>query len=225
MGKIDDFEKKLINDGINDENLTEYKQMLKRVPGNFLKRQHCYTTAIQFSAEYAEQAIALIQYGLEAFEDGWFTTYTSHVYIGHIYEGIGDYQKAYDSYTQARSVLGSDHPEYYAELAKEIMWMRLHIDSFNYSEELENLLDLYKQFSDDFDKAILNNEFKITVASIVVSVNHGRIDEAKHYLESARNMCRPGYIGRLYNILKRHNYEEDLKATRESVAFVKRLKI
>ena len=48
MGKIDDFEQKLIKQGMTDEDFLEYEKLLKRVRGNFLKRQHCYTTAIQF---------------------------------------------------------------------------------------------------------------------------------------------------------------------------------
>ena len=86
MSKIDEFEQKIIKHGMTDEDFLEYGKLLKRVRGNLLKRQHCYTTAIQFSDEYAEQAVKLIQYGLENFEDGWFSTYTSYLYIGHIYE-------------------------------------------------------------------------------------------------------------------------------------------
>ena len=48
MGKIDEFEEKIIKQGMSDEDFEEYKKLLKRVRGNFGKRQHCYTTAIQF---------------------------------------------------------------------------------------------------------------------------------------------------------------------------------
>ena len=67
MGKIDEFELKLIRQGMTDEDLAEYEKLLKRVRGNFAKRQHCYTTAIQFPSYNAEQALKLIQYGLEKF--------------------------------------------------------------------------------------------------------------------------------------------------------------
>ena len=55
MSKIDEFEQKIIKHGMTDEDFLEYGKLLKRVRGNLLKRQHCYTTAIQFSDEYAEQ--------------------------------------------------------------------------------------------------------------------------------------------------------------------------
>ena len=68
MSKIDEFERKIIKQGMTDEDFAEYQKLLKRVRGNFLKRQHCYTTAIQFPTKYADQAIKLIRYGLENFE-------------------------------------------------------------------------------------------------------------------------------------------------------------
>lgn len=142
MGKIDDFEQKLIKQGMTDQDFMEYEKLLRRVRGNFSKRQHCYTTAIQFPSQYAQQAVKLIQYGLDHFEDGWFSTYTSYLHMGHIYEGINHYQKAFDAYLAAKEALGPDHPEYVAELSKDLMWMKLHVDSFQYSSELEEYLCL-----------------------------------------------------------------------------------
>ena len=133
MSKIDEFEHQLIEHGMTDEDFVEYEKLLKRVRGNFFKRQHCYTTAIQFSYQHSEQAIKLIQYGLENFEDSWFSTYTSYLYMGHIYEEISNYQKALESYLQAKDALVLDHPDYVQELSKDLMWMKLHVDSFKYS--------------------------------------------------------------------------------------------
>lgn len=57
MGKIDEFEQRIIQQGMTDDDFAEYEKLLKRVRGNFSKRQHCYTTAIQFPRKYAEQAV------------------------------------------------------------------------------------------------------------------------------------------------------------------------
>ena len=82
MSKIDEFEQQIIKNGFTEEDLKEYEKLLKRVRDNFLKRQHCYSTAIQFPVEHTEQAVLLIKYGLENFEDdGWFSTYTSYFNI------------------------------------------------------------------------------------------------------------------------------------------------
>jgi len=224
MGKIDEFEQKLIQQGMTDEDFNEYEKLLKRVRGNFLKRQHCYITAIQFPQKYAEQAVKLIQYGLDNFEDDWFSTYTSYLYMGHIYEEISNYSKAYESYLRAKEALGCDHADYIEELSKDLMWMKLHIDSFKYSAELEEYLSCYEK-TDDFSKAFINAEFKVAVANIVICVHYERMNEAKQFLEKAKEICRPNYVGKLCNILKRHNYDESLKASPESIDFVRRLKL
>lgn len=224
MGKIDEFEQKLIRQGMTDEDLAEYEKLLKRVRGNFAKRQHCYTTAIQFPSYNAEQALKLIQYGLEKFEDGWFSTYTSYLYMGHIYEGISNYQKAFESYLLAKEALGSDHPEYVAELSKDLMWMKLHVDSFHYSVELEEYFSCYRNTS-DFSKSLVNSEFKGAVAATVISLHWGRLDEARQCLEKAKEICKANYVGKLQDFLAAHSFQEALAATPEAVVFIHALKI
>ena len=224
MGKIDEFEQRIIEQGMTDQDFVTYGKMLKRVHGNFLKRQHCYTTAIQFPLENADQAIKLIQYGLENFEDDWFSSYTSYLYIGHIYEKTNNYKKAFNSYLLAKNALGSDHSDQVKELSKDLLWMKLHIDSFCYSPELENYYLRYMT-TDDFSKSIINNAFRLTVANIVISLHHGKTAEAKKSLEEAKKMCQTDYFGRLYSILARQNYTELLNITPEVMAFIKSVKL
>lgn len=224
MSKIGEFEQYLIKQGMTDDDFSEYSNLLKRVHGNFSKRQHCYTTAIQFQAKYAEQAIKLIKYGLENFEDEWFSTYTSYLHIGHIYERDRKYRKAFDYYLLAKNALGEDHPDYATELSKHLLWMKLHIDSFGYSPELKEYLLCYEK-ADGFSKSFVNSEFILAVANIVVFLNEGKIENAKEQLEIAKEICKPNYEGKLYNILTRHKYYETLNTTPESIAFIKKLKI
>lgn len=117
---------------MRDEDFEEYAKLLKRIQGNFLKRQHCYMTASQFPPEFAEQAVKLIRYGLQNFEDDWFSTYNSYLYIGKVYEAAGNYQDAYDSYLLAMDALGEERDEYINELSLHLLWMRLHKDAFCY---------------------------------------------------------------------------------------------
>jgi len=222
MGKIDEFEQKLIKQRMTEEDFAKYEKMLKRVRGNFLKRQHCYTTAVQFPKKYAEQAIRLIQFGLDSFEDGWFSTYTSYLHMGNIYKENRNYSKAYEAYLLAKEALGCDHSDYVEQLSKDLMWMKLHMDSFAYSAELEEYLSCYEK-TDDFSKSFVNAEFMVVVTNIVICVHYGRIDEAKQHLAKAKEMCNPNYVGKLFNLLARHNYTETLKATPESIAFVRGL--
>ena len=225
MGKIDEFEQKLIKRGMTDEDFVEYGKLLKRVRGNFLKRQHCYITATQFPRKYAEQALKLIQYGLDQFEDDWFSTYTSYLHMARIYERDGKYQKAFEYYQLARAALGVDHPDYVAELSKDLMWMKLHVDAFRYSKELEDYLLCVENEGNEFSKSFINTEFKLAVAGIVIAMYYGKMDEAKKLHQTAQQICKPNYIGKLYEILAYHRYTETLKTTPESMAFLRKLKL
>ena len=76
---------------------------------------------------------------------------------------------------------------------------------------------------------------KQTTPTVIVDAGHGGIDggavgetgatEKKINLEIAKKICKPNYTGKLYHILARHKYNESLKETPESIAFIKRLKI
>ena len=224
MGKIDEFEDKIIKQGMSDEDFEEYKKLLKRVRGNFGKRQHCYTTAIQFPTKNATQAIKLIEYGLETYPDEWFSTYTSYLYIGKIYESSRKYQKAYNSYLMAMNALGEMGKGYKEELSGDLCWMRLHIDSFQYSEELEELYSYYKE-TDEFSKGFVNSEFRRALAQIVIALHHNQIDIVKSAYKQATTIYSPSYVGKLHNILARHNYKETLKITPEAKMFLSRLKL
>lgn len=224
MSKIGEFEQRIMKQGLTDEDFFEYEKLLKRVHDNFLKRQHCYTTAIKLSDKYPEQAIRLIKYGLESYEDNWFSTYTSYLYIGHIYEKMGRYQNAYDSYLLAKDALGTEHPDYIDELSKDIFWMKLHIDSFQYSTEMEDAYSHYTK-SSEFSQSFVKSQFRLAVGSIVISLHYGKTDEAERSLAVAKEICKPNFNGKLHHILSKHNYHESLNETPESIAFIKNIRI
>lgn len=224
MSKIAEFEAKIIKQGMSDDDFEEYKKLLKRVRGNFGKRQHCYTTAIQFPPKHANQAIKLIEYGLEAYPEDGFSTYTSHLYIGKIYETSREYQKAYNAYLMAMASLGEMNQSYKKALSGDLCWMRLHIDSFQYSEEVEELFSCYNE-TDEFSKGFINTEFRMAIIRIVIAVHHNDKTVAKESYKQATTIYSPNYVGKLQNILARHKYKETLKITPEIKAFLKRSKI
>ena len=78
MTKIEAYENKLIKEGMTKEAYAEYETLLKRVRGNFLRLQHCYTTAVQFPIKRSQEGIDLIQWALEKFPDTWFPTYSAY---------------------------------------------------------------------------------------------------------------------------------------------------
>ena len=156
MTKIEEFEKRIIYTGLSDDDFAEYEKLLRRVHDNFLKLQHCYITAIKFSENRADSAVALIEWGLDKFPSTWSPTYSALDYIGRIRERNGQYRLAYEAYLRAADVLGEDHLSYSITLSGSLMWMLLHIDNFTYSKQLE---DYYNAFNciDDFEKAFASS--------------------------------------------------------------------
>ncbi len=155
----------------------------------------------QNGVKNATQAIKLIEYGLETFPDEWFSTYTSYLYIGKIHESSRKYQKAYDSYLMALNALG--------EMGK------------GYKEELYSCYDK----TDEFSKGFINSEFRRAIIQIVIALHHNQRDIAKSAYKQATTSYSPSYVGKLHNILARHNYKETLKITPEAKMFLSRLKL
>lgn len=223
MGKIQEFEELMIQNGMSDADFEEYKKLLRRVPGNYGKQQHCYTTAIQFSKEKADQAIRLIQYGLEAYPDIWHTTYTSYLYIGKIYESVEKYQDSYAAYKKAMNELDEGQKTYRTDLAGHMFWVRLHIDEFQYSEELEELYLCYNE-TDEFSKNLINSKFRSEIAKLVILMYQNKISEARETYASIMRMCQPGYTGMWYSLLEKHRYREELAISSKTKKFLEKLK-
>ncbi len=89
---------------------------------------------------------------------------------------------------------------------------------------LEEYLSYYEK-SDDFSKAFVNSEFRVAVANIVISTYRGNLAEAKQFHDKAKEICKPNYFGKLFNILLKHKFRESLNATPEAIAFVQQLRL
>ena len=220
MTKIEEFENRIINTGLSDGDFAEYERLLRRVHDNFLKLQHCYITAIKFPENRADSAVALIEWGLDRFPSTWFPTYSALNYIGRIRERNGQYRLAYEAYLHAADVLGEDQLSYSQTLAGSLMWMLLHIDNFTYSSQLE---DYYNAFNciDNFQKAFVNNEFRLYVAETVIFLHYGKSTEAREAYENAIKRSKTGFVSRIQNVLDRHNVKDVLRNTPECRLFLK----
>lgn len=220
MTKIEEFENRIINTGLSDGDFAEYERLLRRVHDNFLKLQHCYITAIKFPENRADSAVALIEWGLDRFPSTWFPTYSALNYIGRIRERNGQYRLAYEAYLHAADVLGEDQLSYSQTLAGSLMWMLLHIDNFTYSSQLE---DYYNAFNciDNFQKAFVNNEFRLYVAETVIFLHYGKSTEAREAYENAIKLSKPGFVSRIQNVLDRHYVKDVLRNTPECRLFLK----
>ena len=220
MTKIEAYENKLIKAGMPKEAYAEYEALLKRVRGNFLRLQHCYTAAVQFPTKRSQEGIDLIQWALEKFPDTWFPTYSAYYNMGIIHERCSNYHAAYEAYRKAADVLSNDRISYQRTISGNLMWMLLHIDVFKYSEQLEEHYALFSEI-DDFEKAFINNEFRIAVAEIVIFSYKGIPDKAEAALERALRFSNPNIVSRIQGILNKHRIKDVLKNTPECAAFLK----
>ena len=224
MTKIEAYENKLIKEGMPKEAYAEYETLLKRVRGNFLRLQHCYTTAVQFPIKRSQEGIDLIQWALEKFPDTWFPAYSAYYNIGIIHERCRNYPAAYEAYQKAADVLNKDQISYQRTLSGNLMWMLLHVDGFKYSEQLEKYYTLFSEI-DDFEKAFISNEFRIAVAEIVIFSAKGMTGKAAAALERALRLCNPNIVSRIQGILDKHRVKDRLKNTPECAAFLKTVKL
>lgn len=224
MAKIEEYEKKLIKEGMHKEGYAEYETLLKRVRGNFLRLQHCYTTAVQFPIKRSQEGIDLIQWGLEQYPDTWFPTYSAYYNMGIIHERCRNYLAAYEAYQKAADVLKNDQISYQRTISGNLMWMLLHVDDFKYSEQLEKYYTLFSGI-DDLEKAFINNEFRIAVAEIVIYSYKGITDKAATALEIALRLSNPDIVSRIQGILDKHRVKDRLKNTPECAAFLKTVKL
>ena len=224
MTKIEAYENKLIKEGMPKEAYAEYETLLKRVRGNFLRLQHCCTTAVQFPIKRSQEGIDLIQWALEKFPDTWFPTYSAYYNMGIIHERCRNYPAAYEAYQNAADVLNKDQISYQRTISGNLMWMLLHVDDFNYSEQLEKYYTLFSEI-DDFEKAFISNEFRIAVAEIVIFSAKGMTGKAAAALERALRLCNPNIVSRIQGILDKHRVKDRLKNTPECAAFLKTVKL
>ena len=224
MTKTELFEEELIKNGISDERLSEYAVLLRRSGDDESRLQHCYTAALRFAPENAEQAAELIRWGLKNYPGSWFSAYRAYYNMGLVYERAGKYRAAYDAYLAAYDALDESQIIYRRSVSGRLMWTLLHADSFRYSEQLERHYLMFRE-TDPFEAAFINNEFRLAVAETVVCLHHGRKEEAEAAYRAAVRLSRPGAVSRAQGVLDRHNVADELSVTPECAAFLKSLRM
>ncbi len=225
MSKIEELKKKIIQDGMSDEDFEMFKLLLRRTRDDFLKNQHCYSTAVLFPKEYSEQAIKLIQYGLETFAGN--DSYSRHCYyddLSYIYFNIGEYDKAYQSLLKAVSIIEESKESCLVSPVSDaikLLWIKLHVDNFEYSKEAEEHYKCYQK-ENEFSKALINHKFQMLIAEIIIFLHYKEREKAKLSYNKVLEMMKPEYKGELHSILKKHKCTEKLDITTETMDFLNR---
>lgn len=220
MGKIDIIEGKIIVEELTDDMFQEYITQLKKVP-KYKRLEHCYNTAIQIPVNRYNDSIRLIEFGIENYDATWFSLYTSYLFMGNIFERKYNYQKAFEAYNMARSVLGEEHSAYIPSISLDILWTKLHIDNFQYSERIKELYNISNGIS-DFEKGFTEIRYKLLIAKIVILMNTEwsteLIIEIKNALKLISN--NNSYFN---SILIKHKIDDKLNPTPESIHFLTKL--
>lgn len=220
--KISEIEERLARGECSEELIAEFKTALKRVPKNN-RCQHCYTTAASMSIEYYDQAIELINFGLDQCGDCWPHRMLSYHNAAIIYENKGGYKNALELYKKAHDAVTDDKRRLYEpEYAAHMMRMEMHLSKFEYTADLQKYYET-AVCADEFKRNFQKWKFYIALAEVIIFMHRGDKNRAKNAYDNAMNILRPDSEGALTAMLRRHCYIESSGATKEAVGFLKQL--
>ncbi len=225
MTKIEELENKLICEGIKKDDLNTYETLLKRSGSDYNRLQHCYITAWKFPQERYEQGIRLIEWGIERYQSDWYSVYTAYNYIGHMWEINGRYREAYEAYLKSWDAIKDNEENTYKQLLSgDLMWMRIHIDKFKYSETLEEYYRMFKKIS-GVERDFIKNEYRLAVTEIVIFKKYNMKEEARRAYNDAVRISKPDYVSHAQAMLSSHGVVDELRTTPECIRFLKHVRI
>lgn len=216
--KIELFEDSLIEEGLSDEKLDEFEKLLKRAGSDWNRIQHCFITADHFPVSRLDEAVKLIEFGVDRYKSSKSGLIRSYQMLGSIYRRAGLYQKAYDVYTDVYPDIGNFRGEY----PWCLLDTKMHADNFDYSPELEEYFLLCQKES-SFAKSFVDHEFVLALANFIVADHYSNSSEKDKAYATIVQILQPDYTGPLYTILKKHRYEEKLNLTNECLAFLEKI--
>lgn len=216
--KIEMLEAEIVEDGLTDEKLLEYEKQLRRAGSDWCRIQHCYLTAYNIPAERVDEAIQLIEFGIQRYRSHKGGLICAYEMLGAAYRQAGLYQKAYDVYISIFPDIGNN----IGEFPWCLLDTKIHADGFRYSPELEEHLKLCEK-DNGFTKSFLQNQLAFALAKYIVADHHGDNDKKAKAYQTITRLMDKHHKGPLYELLKKHRYDEQLKLTDECRAFLERI--
>lgn len=216
--KIELFEDRLIGEGLTDEKLQEFEKLLRRAGNDWSRIQHCFVTAFHFPVARLDEAVKLIEFGIDRYGNNKSGLIRSYQMLGAIYRRAGLYKKAYSIYVEIYPDIGNFHGEF----PWCLLDTKMHADDFDYSPKIEEYIQLCQQES-EFEKSYLDHKFMLALADYIVADHYGNNDEKGKAYATITQILQPDYTGTLYKHLQRHGYEERLRLTGECRAFLERI--
>lgn len=97
--------------------------------------------------------------------------------------------------------------------------MKLHIDHFEYSKEMEEYFQLCMN-EDNISKSFFINKLLLAIADFIIVHHCGNNERMQVNYDAICEMIEPGYKGSLNNVLKKHRYDERLRISNECWSFL-----
>lgn len=218
--KLNEIEKTITTKGFTETLFLDYIKALKRVPGNSLRCQHCYITALEMQSFDFDNAIRMIHFGLENYAETWLDHWRSNRNLVILYEKREMYDKVKDIYLLMISSLDeTKQVSVIIDIYFELLKTEMHLNGFNYSAELEEY----------YGKTVLASEFQqqfrhfIFYKSIAEMINYDHSKDRDSF-EMARINAIQSLDGNkqtvMDRLLKRHRYANETHATKQATRFL-----
>lgn len=222
--KIAEIEEAFGEQGFTEELFAVFLQALKRVPKD-LRSQHCCTAACELDKRDAANAIRMIEYSLEHFENSWQDRMRSYLALGDIYESVGKYPNAKQAYQTALESIPREHQKgYRISLSMRLLRTALHCADFAYTDEIHALYQTVCQAT-PFEGGSRSFLFYRSIAAMLVAA-HENDPTARHdaYRDALKALDGDSPT-QLDRIIKKHRYADGANATEEALAFLKQQNI
>ena len=228
--KIAEVEELIVQNGLSDELLEEFKLSLKRVP-KILRCQHCYITAYNLRIKKAskkqkrksfEDALRLIEYGIENHPERDLYLRLAYEHMGMAYGDAGEYEKAKVALQTACEIAG-DSAAYTPYFAYLLVRMELPCSKFSYTPYLQELYDKML-LADKFESERRVNIFNRSLTEIIIAEHNGDEKAKKLACERAFEALDIRNPNVLDNVFVRHKalHLNTVSTTKEALKFLKK---
>jgi len=223
--KIDEVKKEILQKGFSEELFEELKVSLKRSPKS-QRSQHLYTFAYEIATEKGcfEGALEMIRYAIDFCENSWIDFMRAYENLAAIYECREMWVETYEAYFSALGAVPEEQKANYAAgISVRMMKAHLHAAKFSHTPLLRELYEAASGL-DGLEAGFREVIYYTAIAEMIIFKN----DKDKEAYACAREKALEALYGEKAssadNILARHKYKNEAKATKASINFLKKLK-
>lgn len=198
--KLDEAKALICQQGVTDETMAEFLTSLRRVPGAFLKCQHCYLLAYQIREQDYEGALRLIRYGLKHFAEDTMTRRFCYEKLAEVHRAHQAWEEAHVCFAAARELMAQERGDMAHIGAFYVLMNELDRTGYAWSAELERC---YEQIDmeDSVFLGLRDNAFTLAIAEYLISERRGDAAFMAHAREKMQRLLyddTPTEVDRIY---------------------------